>query len=112
MLASLLNIPKSPEDWAEWSMHHSKNHDDIRQAISAQYTKNLIQYLLDPVPQDPPEISSWLQRNQTSHNDMNSVLLLSGTDLESVDFSNEQQLAAWIYLHYQEHLSANISLRI
>lgn len=111
-ITSLLNIPKSKQDWDTWSFAHRIHHDAIRQAIQQQSNgaDNLAQYQLDPLP--PDDITGWLSRNQQSHDDMNQVLQLQGTDLEGVDFKDQKQLESWIFEHWQEHNSAAAQLAI
>lgn len=110
MLAQLMMVPNSPQDWAVWSLHHKLDHDEIQLACNAQLGTKSNQYCLDPIPMD--QIQEWLTRNQQSHNEMNGPLGLQGTDLEDVDFNDKRQLEAWIFLHYQEHYSARSKLRI
>jgi len=111
-IASLLNAPRSKDEWSTWSFAHRDHHDIIRQAIQTQSkgANRLLQYQLDPIPSD--EITDWLSRNQQSHDDMNQVLNLQGVDLQGVDFNNKQQLAVWILQHWQEHQSAAARLAI
>lgn len=111
-LPTLLNVPRTRNEWDAWSFAHRTHHAAIRQAIYAEShtSDNLFEYQLDPIPQD--QIQDWLARNQQSHDDMNQVLDLQGVDLESVDVKDPKQLAAWIYIHWQEHQSAAIALGI
>lgn len=110
MLALLLNMPQSAEDWARWSFHHRASHDAIRAAILAQKNTDLPDYLLDPIPLNEPK--SFLQNNQSAHTDMNDVFGRPGSDLEDVELSDDHQLRAWIYLHWQEHNVMENTLRI
>lgn len=108
----LLNIPKDKDGWDTWSWAHRQHHDAIREAIQQQSNgaDNLAQYQLDPLPAD--DVTGWLSRNQQSHDDMNEVLQLQGTDLEGVNFKDSKQLEAWIYSHFLEHQSAAAQLAI
>jgi uncharacterized protein (UPF0248 family) len=36
MIAQLLNVPKSDNEWQIWSYHHRLSHDAIRQAAMTQ----------------------------------------------------------------------------
>lgn len=112
MLPALLNIPQSQADWHIWSFNHRDQHDLIRQAIQAKYNINLQAYQLDPIPEHQDGITEWLENNQQSHDDMNGVVGLQSSDLESVDFNNQSQKEAWIFLHYNEHYSVAAALDI
>lgn len=104
MLAALLNTPKGDEDWARFSLHHRISHDVIRQAISDQRGVSLPAYELDPIPFFA--FNQWLLLNQQSHSEMNNVLQVSGIDLEDLNPDDERVLRSWIYLHWQEHTTA------
>lgn len=99
MLVSLLNVPRNKREWDEWSLAHKLHHDEIRQKILALVNINLPQYVLDPINQSP----EWLKRNAQSHNDMNGVARLQGSDLEDLDFEEKSQVESWIHTHYLEH---------
>lgn len=70
----------------------------------------LPEYSIDPIPSD--DVKGWLENNQNYHNDMNGQLDLQGSDLQDVDFKDQKQLQSWIFLHYQEHNSAEQALEI
>jgi hypothetical protein len=107
MRAELLNLPKSPEDWALWGFAHRDDHDLIRQGIQNATGVNLPSYPLDPVPiENENEMARWFEINQLAHNDMNNVLNLVGASLDQVDFTKPEEAAAWIYLHRKEHEAA------
>lgn len=110
MIENLLNIPRSEQDWNIWAFNHRDHHDLIRKAIVQNGGPNLPEYQLDPI--NFGDVKSWLERNQQTHDDMNGVLGLQSSDLEGVDFTNRNQLAAWIYLHWQEHTNAANKLGI
>ncbi len=78
--------------------------------VAQSSTINLFQYQLDPINFDDPQ--QWLENNAQTHDDMNGVLGLQGTDLQGVDLKDKNQLNAWIFLHYQEHYSAHQALGI
>lgn len=108
MLVNLLNIPKSNKDWESWSLSHKLHHDEIRQAIETQKSVNLTQFILDPINKD----HEWLKRNSETHQGMNGVLGLQGSDLDDLDFKNKEQLESWIYAHWLEHSDAAAALKI
>ena len=70
----------------------------------------LFQYQLDPIPTQ--DITDWLFRNSQSHSDINSVLGLQGSNLESVNLEDENQRQAWIWLNYSELRDARLALHI
>lgn len=110
MLASLLNVPKSQQDWDYWSYNHRTSYQQICQAISNQKSVLLTDYQVDPIASN--DVPGFLERNSQLHIDMNTVLGLITTDLEDADFSKKEELESWIFLHYQEHFNAEQSLGI
>lgn len=110
MLASLLNVPKSQEDWDRWSWAHKTSHERIRQAIQQQKGNNLTEYQLDPINFNA--VRDFLIHNQQTHNEMNGVLGLQGSDLEGVKIEDPNQLRAWVWNHYLEHQSAELALGV
>jgi hypothetical protein len=110
VLAGLLNIPHTNEDWAQWSWNHKLSHDQIRAAILKQYSYSLTDFLIDPM--DPKAMQQFLQNNSQLHGDMNATLQLPGTNLEDADLSNKNQLESWLNMHYMEHMSAEFKLGI
>ena len=110
MLAALLNVPKTEEQWQQFSYDHRNSHDKIREAIFKQYGIRLTDYLVDPINQD--NIKQFLQNNATLHTDMNSILRSQSADLLDVNPEDPQQLASWIHLNYQEHQNAEQLLGI
>jgi hypothetical protein len=109
-LANLLNVPQNQSDWSLWGFAHRVHHDQIREAIQAQYNVPLQSYPIDPINLD--QIQNFLDYNQQAHNDFNGVLGLRGNDLEEVNLNDRSQLQSWIYLHYQEHLSAGQMVKV
>ena len=110
MLAGLLNIPHTNDDWSWFSYQHRLSHDRIRQAIKAQLGYDLTDYQIDPM--DPNATDQFLQNNSQLHGDMNSALHLPGIDLQDVTLSNKNQLTAWINFHYLEHYYAETKLGV
>lgn len=110
MLARLLNIPRSPDEWSVWSFNHRDSHQRIRAAIQEKYGATLPDYQLDPI--FPQDLQGWLQRNAQSHIDFDGVLELQSSDLLEVDFQNDGESQAWHNLHYQEHYNAELALGI
>lgn len=110
MLPLLFNVPQSANDWSVWSFSHAASHRKIIQAIKAQKGVNLSQYSLDPIPLNAFDI--FLNNNQQAHNQMLSELGIAGADLQEVDVTDRNQLAAWISLHALEHRDAETALKI
>lgn len=101
MLAYLLNVPVTAHDWSVFSWPHRDQHKQVLQAIQANNGINLTEYVIDPIPFD--RFQDFLAANQKFHNDANGVLGTQGSDLTQVNPSDQNQLQAWIWLHYQEH---------
>lgn len=110
MLVALLNVPRTPEEWAIWSFAHQQSHLAIAQAIAASGGATLASYQLDPIP--PDDERGWLERNQESHNDMNEAIGTQSSDLLDTDLSDDRQLQSWVYLHFLEHQTAEQRLGI
>ena len=101
MLAHLLNIPSTPEDWATWSWHHRLSHSAIEQAATTKKGIELTSYVLDPIPLN--HVTDWLERNQQAHIEADALVGSQSIDLTDVDFQDRNQLQSWIYLHYLDH---------
>lgn len=110
MLCQLLNIPSTQDEWNIWSYHHRLSHDAIRQAALVQKNVTLIDYQIDPVNFN--FVSDWLDRNQQLHVDMDGLVGAQSVDLQDVDVRDKNQFVAWVYLHYNEHLTAENRLGI
>ena len=110
MLAALLNTPHTTEDWAWFSWNHRLSHDRIRQAIRAQYGYDLTDYIIDPLA--PGAMHDFLQNNSSLHGDMNATLHLPGIDLLDADLTKDNQKAAWLHFHFEEHFYAEAKLGI
>lgn len=110
MLVTLIEIPKTPDEWSRWAWAHRTSHDKIRQAVLQQKSINLTDYVIDPIP--PNNTDDWLANNAALHTDMNEALGLQSVDLESVEMKDPGQLAAWVWSHYLEHQSAEKALGV
>jgi hypothetical protein len=110
MLVQLLNVPVSDEDWNVWSYHHRLSHDAIRDAIRTKKGLPLTDYIIDPI--DRGHLQDWLMRNQQLHLEMDAAVGSESVDLTDVDPNNKNQMTAWIYDHYLEHQTAEVSLQI
>jgi hypothetical protein len=111
MLATILDFDiKDLASREAWGLAHSRDHQDIRQAIETAGKGNLSDWQLSPVPWK--ELSAWLIRHQTAHNDFNGAIGTSGSDISSVDFKNEESTKEWLYTHFKEHQAARQTLGI
>lgn len=110
MLVRLLEIPKSAEEWSAWSWSHRTSHVRIISAIKQKNKVDLTEYPVDPINFD--RIGDMLAANQAMHLAFSGILKLQSVDLESVDFRNESQKAAWVYLHYKSHYDAENALGV
>lgn len=111
MLVALLNVPRSPADWAQWSFAHKQSHLAIASAIAARNsTQPPAEYQLDPIPEN--DVPGWLTRNQQAHNDMNGAIGAQSSDLQDIDLKDEKQRASWIYSHFLEHQTAEQALGV
>lgn len=104
MLARLLNVPGTPEDWSIWSFSNYDCNNQIRQAILAQKNVILPEYQLEPIPWG--DLDTWMNNNQQAHIDFTGILGLQSNDLLHADLKDESQRAAWVWLNYSEVLWA------
>ena len=107
-IASLINVPKTQNEWNAWSLNHKIQHDNINRAILLKKGKTLTGYVIDPIDLQSPDI--FLQNNAQIHTDVCSVLNVSGSDLFEINWQDKKQVENWIYLHWQEHSSFNTAL--
>lgn len=110
VLAALLNVPSTPQDWSTWSWHHRLSHSAILGAALRQKGVELTDYVLDPINMD--HIDDWLERNQQMHVDDDGLVGSQSVDLTDVDFGDPQQLQAWITIHYLDHQTVESRLGI
>ena len=110
MLVQLINIPSSEEEWGIWSYHHRLSHDAISQAIRQQKGLDLTDYIIDPVP--TTAFPDWLDRNQQLHIEMDAAIGAQSVDLQDVNPKDANEMAAWVYIHWLEHQTAERVLKI
>lgn len=110
MLATLYNIFQDKIGLNQFAFANADLHVRQNQAIAVKYGVNLPDYILDPISLENSGSENWLQLHQDIHTRTNSVLGIAGNDLSEVDFKNPDQLAAWIWLHAQEHVQASNKL--
>ncbi len=111
MLASLYNAPRTADDLNEFSFANADLHARQVQQALAQRNVVLTSYTLDPIPTTAGR-DEWLQRHQQMHNDINSLLGITGSDLSELDWTKPSEVASWAYLHAQEHQLAATALAL
>ena len=110
MLAAILNVPATAQDWSTWSWNHRLSHSAILQAALRQKNTQLTDYVLDPINLE--HIEDWLERNQQMHVDMTGLVGVQSVDLTDADFKDPKQLQAWIYLNWLDHVTVEQRLGI
>ena len=109
-LPYILDVPPESTGWQEWIFNHARDHQEIIGAILTQKGKQLVTYNLDQMNPDDPTV--WLEAHQQAHNDMNLVMGIAGNDIETLDFKKPNEVKAWLWLNYQEHLGVRSALKI
>jgi len=109
-IASLFNIPGTPEEANSWAFAHASHHRDIIKAIFEQYRTSLPEYVLEPLPLR--DMSTWVYQHQQMHNDMNQITGISGYNLSNVDWQNIESRSGWIFSNAAEHTRIAGVLRI
>ena len=109
-IADLYNVPSTDAERAQWSFAHMAHHRDINRRIYELVALSLPEYSLDPV--DPDNIGQWEYQHQLMHDAQNQVLGISGFDLSSVNWKDQNELAGWIWLNANEHVQAADELEI
>lgn len=102
-LADLFNVPSSPEEMAKWSFAHQAHHRELNDEIFQKHGISIPEYILDPVNLADP--LAFLYQHQQWHADIDQVLGIAGYDLTSVDFTDKEDFAGWIWLNAQLHLA-------
>lgn len=110
MIANLLNVPTTPDEWQRFAFAHARVHQAIRQALLSQMNYATGDYVLDPI--NMSAVQEWLSAVQQTHTEMNDGLSLQSNDLQGVDFSDPHQTQAWIYLNWQEDNAACQALKL
>jgi hypothetical protein len=109
LLAALLNVPSTRQQWGIWSWHHRLSHSAILGAASRKGVQ-LTDYILDPINLE--HVDDWLERNQQMHVDMDGLVGAQSVDLTDVDIQDPKQLQAWILIHWQDHTTVEQRLGI
>lgn len=110
MLPVLLEAPTTPDGWQRFAFNNQDQIALIQQAIAVRYNVILPEYILFPLNLDAPD--EWLFNNQQAHSNFNGVLGLQATNLQDLDFTNADQVSAWVRLNYQELFDASAALGV
>jgi len=106
-LAHVLYPAPAQDGMEQWLLNNYAHHRAINAGASGRGL-NIGSYLIYPVRQE--NMRDFLEQHQRWHTDMCTALGITGNDLSDVDFNNDQQKDAWMFLHYQEHLAAATKL--
>lgn len=109
-IADLYNVPSTDEERAQWAFAHMAHHRDINRVIYQLVQISLPEYQLDPI--NIADSGTWEYQHQLMHDNFDSILGISGFDLSSVNWHDQNELAGWIFLNSQEHLQAADILEI
>ena len=109
-LATLMDVPQTPEDFAVWSFAHAANHKDIIRVIFERNGPSLSEFVLDPF--NPVDMSTWLYQHQLMHAAQNAVLGIAGYNLTALDWEDENEVSTWFWNHGQEHYQAGALLNL
>ena len=104
-VANLYNVFTEATGKDQFSFSNASLHALQNQAIFVGTGRELSSYVLDPIPTGE-NLVNWLEAHQDIHNQVNAILGIAGNDLTDVDFNNQEQVAAWVWLHAEEHRQA------
>ena len=110
MIQVLLNTPRNPAEWSEWSFHNYLSHLDIDTALQKQKQVTVQSQIIYPIPWD--DLYDWLARHQLLHNAEVGPLGLQNYDFQSVDLTDPRQAEAFVWLHWLDHQSKQQALGI
>lgn len=110
MLAMVLDVPQTEEDWSRWSYANYDCLNQIRGAIQNQYTITLPEYQVEPI--DFADVDTFLSNNQQAHIDFTSALGQQSNDLIHTDLRDPNQRQAWVWLNFKELQDACAKLKI
>lgn len=109
-IADLYNVPSTDQERSQWAFAHMAHHRDINRRIYELIQVSLPEYQLDPI--DVSNSGSWEYQHQLMHDNQNAILGISGFDLSSVNWQDQNELAGWIWLDANEHAQAADILEI
>ena len=109
-LGPLFNIPRTPEQWAEFAFANFDSHNKIADGIFKKYGLVIQTFPLDPIPWW--DFPTWARNHQLAHDQQDGILGIQGADYTTGDLSREDQLANFIRLHGDEHQVAEQMLGV
>ena len=109
-LANLTEIPRTPNDYGEWSFANMASHRDIIRVLFQLTSERLDEYVLDPF--DPKNMGNWPYLHQIMHDQMNRALGIGGFILSGIDWSNPHRVSGWIQAHANEHFRVSSILNL
>lgn len=103
-LASLYNVPKTEQQFAEFAFANQNEHFKIQEAIQRLLGFTVQVFPLDPIPVN--DVGSWAYNHQAMHNQQNEILGIAGNDLTQINFADDAEAEGWAFDHASEHLQA------
>ena len=100
-IANIYNVPVSAPEYNMWAFAHAAHHQDIIRRIYELSNIALPEYILDPM--DPSDPGVWIYQHQLMHNQLNALLGVTGFNLTSVNWENEELKNGFIFLNATEH---------
>ena len=104
MIANLVNVPSTKQEFLIWSFANQDHHSQIVRAFASIFRQELTPYELDPIPEF--DMAGWARRHQQAHNDFTTPLGIQANDLTDIDINDKENFEAFIQLHFQEHQQA------
>ena len=96
-VANLFSVPRNQREAGMWSFSHMDHHRNMIRVVQAQFGITLPEYAIDPFGNDVAYV------HQQMHNDLDPIIGVSGYDLTEVNWKDQNQRAAWIYLNATLH---------
>lgn len=109
-VASLANVPYDENSLSQFSFAHAAHHRDIIRRIYELSGIELVEFPIDPF--NPKNADTFGYQHQQMHNQMNSVLGISGNDLIVVNWQDQGEREGWIFLNFTEHVQAGDKLGV
>jgi hypothetical protein len=96
-----------PVGWGYWRVHHADEHTQFNNMLGIAGIDVL------SWRQDPDFVKQWLNDHYTRlHLPLRKLTGVSGEDLSSVDFTDEDSWYDWIDIHSNEHADLRDALGI
>ena len=109
-LASLANTPYDEDSLSQFSFAHMAHHRDIIRRIRELFSVELVEFSIDPF--NPENAAVFGYQHQQMHNQMNSVLGISGNDLIEINWQDKGEREGWVFLNFSEHVQAGNKLGV